>query len=252
MFGVTASSTPTSTRTSQQHRRHGVGHRPATNAVIATIPVGYCTAAAVSPVCAGAYVSASAGLLVIDTHTDTITGTIPLGTAGVAVSPDGTAPTQRRGGGQQRGHSVVIDTATNTVTSTVPVGDSAGNGPGCVAVSPDGTASTSPPNDATMSVIHTSATPSAPPSPCPSEPHRGAVSPDGSRAYVPVDGDGTVSRAIDTATNAVTTTINVGRGFVLGLGVGPHAPASTSPSPTPSPTPNSTAPYRRSTPRPAP
>ena len=71
---------------------------------------------------------------VIDTATNTVIATIPVGDTpcGVAVSPDGTRAYVTN---LVDDTVSVIDTATNTVTATIPVGD----GPDGVAVSPDGT-----------------------------------------------------------------------------------------------------------------
>ena len=71
---------------------------------------------------------------VIDTATNTVTATVPVGSYpwGVAVSPDGTKVYVANEGSNTVS---VIDTATNTVTATVDVGIN----PLGVAVSPDGT-----------------------------------------------------------------------------------------------------------------
>ena len=70
---------------------------------------------------------------VIDTATNTVTATIPVGVspAGVAVTPDGHPRLRHQ---LARNTVSVIDTATNTVTATVPVGTT----PIGVAVTPDG------------------------------------------------------------------------------------------------------------------
>jgi YVTN family beta-propeller protein len=71
---------------------------------------------------------------VIDTATNTVIATIPVGSlpAGVAVTPDGSKVYVAN----ENGNNVsVIDTATNTVVgSPIPVGGT----PICVAVNPDG------------------------------------------------------------------------------------------------------------------
>ena len=71
---------------------------------------------------------------VIDTATNTVTATVPVGKCpmGVAVSPDGTKVYVANEGSN---NVSVIDTATNTVTATVTVGKS----PYGIAVTPDGT-----------------------------------------------------------------------------------------------------------------
>ena len=71
---------------------------------------------------------------VIDTATNNVTATVPVGTypCGVAVTPDGTKVYVANNGSNTVS---VIDTATNNVTATVPVGSY----PRGVAVTPDGT-----------------------------------------------------------------------------------------------------------------
>ena len=71
---------------------------------------------------------------VIDTATNTVVATIPVGTIpfGVAVTPDGTKVYVTNDGSN---NVSVIKTATNTVVKTVPVGTA----PYGVAVTPDGT-----------------------------------------------------------------------------------------------------------------
>jgi YVTN family beta-propeller protein len=136
---------------------------------------------------------------VIDTVTNTVTATIPVGAGpvGVAVTPDGST-VYVANFNQQGGDSFVsvIDTATNTVTATIP-----GFGPFGVGVTPvqrkreaererDGSGGR--------------------------ERER-----DGSTAYVTNFNANTVS-VIDTATNTVTATIPVGAGPTsLGLFIQP-------------------------------
>ena len=58
----------------------------------------------------------------IDTATNTVVATIPVGASpqGVAINPDGTFAYVANGGND---NVSVIDTATNTVVATIPVGD---------------------------------------------------------------------------------------------------------------------------------
>ncbi len=150
---------------------------------------------------------------VIDTATDLVTDTIPVGSGsiGVAVSPDGSRVYVTN----LNSNTVsVIDTATGQVTDTIPVGIS----PEGVAVSPDGSrvyvtnqcASSSSSNctNGTVSVIDTASGLVTASIPVGSEPIGVAVSPDGSHVYVTNFGSNTVS-VIDMAT-AVTATIPVG------------------------------------------
>ena len=82
-----------------------------------------------------AYISNSFNntISVIDTQTNTVTATIPVGISpgGVAISPDGTRIYVTH---YVNGNISVIDATTNTVTAIVHVGIN----PGGVAVSPDG------------------------------------------------------------------------------------------------------------------
>jgi YVTN family beta-propeller protein len=72
---------------------------------------------------------------VIDTESNTVTATIPVGAAplGVAVTPDGNSVYVTN---ISASTVSVIDTATNTVSATIPVGFS--GAPKGVAVTPDG------------------------------------------------------------------------------------------------------------------
>ena len=70
----------------------------------------------------------SATVSVIDTATQTVVATVPVGSlpCGVAVTPDGALVYVANAGGDTVS---VIDTATNTVVATVPVGSPIGTGP---------------------------------------------------------------------------------------------------------------------------
>src|SRR5207302_10648099 len=72
-------------------------------------------------------------LSIVDTSTNTVVATVPVGTVpiGVAVTPDGSGVYVANSGD---GTVSVIDTSTNTVVATVPVGVV----PIGVAVTPDG------------------------------------------------------------------------------------------------------------------
>jgi YVTN family beta-propeller protein len=73
---------------------------------------------------------------VIDTMTNTIVATIPVGLGGseLAITPDGTRVYVPN---QQDFIVSVIDTTTNTVVATIPLG--ANQNPFGVAITPDGT-----------------------------------------------------------------------------------------------------------------
>jgi YVTN family beta-propeller protein len=149
---------------------------------------------------------------VIDTATNTVTATIPVGSApgsGVAVSPDSSKVYVTNAASNTVS---VIDTATNTVTATIPVGVS----PFGVAVTPDGSKVYVANEDiahpsgivgpGTVSVIDTATNTVTATIPVGSAPGGVAVTPDGTKVYVANAFSNTVS-VIATATNTVTTTI---------------------------------------------
>jgi YVTN family beta-propeller protein len=150
----------------------------ASNTVTATIPVGQNLDGAVS---------------VIDTASNTVTATIPVDThpAGVAVTPD----SQRAYITNSSGKTVsVIDTASNTVTATIPVDTY----PDRVAVAPDGRHAYTANNSAdTVSVIDTASNTVTATIPVGAGPIGVAVAPDSRHAYTANNSAGTVS-VIDT------------------------------------------------------
>src|SRR5215831_4067975 len=218
----------------------------ATNAVIATIPVGlppppppFCgpvcdMAVAVSPDGSKVYVtntfSNSNTVSVIDTATNMVSATIPIGRAfGVAVTPDGSKVYVTNTFGFPAPVSV-IDTATNTIIART--GDPLQGGSFGVAVSPDGSKvyvangfgnTVSVIDTATNTVTATIFV-------------RGftsigvAVTPDGSKVYVANLASNTVS-VIDTAANAVGPAIAVGNGPVA-FGVFIQPPRAGQPPPS--------------------
>jgi YVTN family beta-propeller protein len=159
---------------------------------------------------------------VIDTTTDTVIATIPVGQTpfGVAVSPDGR---QVYVTNVFSNTVSVIDTATSTVSATIPVGLPPPNpfcNPTCadmaVAVSPDSSkiyVNKTFSNSSTVSVI--GAATNTVSATIPVGPALGvAVAPDGSKVYVA----GAGISVIDTATNTVSATIPV---FAFGVAVTP-------------------------------
>jgi len=187
--------------------------------------------------------SDSNNVSVINTATNTVIATIPVGTfpQGVAVSPDGskvyvTTPASNI--------VAVIDTATNKMITTIPVG----RGPIGVAVSPDGSkvyVANSNSFDTfdqpgTVSVIDTANNKVTATIPVGTTPGGISVSPEGrrhdgdqldvehrrlSKVYVANAASHNVS-VIDTATNTVIATIPVGgRPVALGLFIQPEQPA---------------------------
>jgi YVTN family beta-propeller protein len=166
---------------------------------------------------------------VIDTATNTITATVPVGSNpnGVAVTPDGTKVYVANSDWDNVfaiDTVSVIDTAINNVTATVDVGGS----PSGVAVTPDGT-KVYVTNDGsnTVSVIDTATNNVTATVPVGTNPRGVAVSPDGTKVYVAnsdwwnsVSAIDTVS-VIDTANDTVTANVSVGS-WPLGVAVNPN------------------------------
>jgi len=154
---------------------------------------------------------------VIDTATNTVVATVPVGASpqSVAVAPDG-AFAYVANFGSSPGTVSVINTTTNSVAATIQVG----NAPDGVAIAPNGTfAYVSNIGDNTISVIDTftnsvTATFSLPGGFCTAgagvNPSCGiAFTQKGAYAYVAANANGQVA-VINTATNTVTTTISNG------------------------------------------
>ncbi len=156
---------------------------------------------------------------VIDTATNTITATVPVGTVpvGVAVNPAGTKVYVANSGSRDVS---VIDTATNTVTATVLVG----NDPWGVAVNPAGTkVFVANQGSDTVSVIDTATNTVTATVPVGKISIGVAVSPAGTKVYVANYASRDVS-VIDTATNTVTATVNLGTsntGYAVYVAVNP-------------------------------
>ena len=150
------------------------------------------------------HVTASKGIVsVIDTATNTVTATIPLGSGarGVIVNPNGkkvyvTTPSNN--------NVSVIDTATNKVTATVPVGSY----PEGVAINSDGKKLyVANGGSDTVSVIDTATNTVTATIPVESGSYGVAVTPDGKKVYVTNSYDAV--SVIDTAKNKVTATVKV-------------------------------------------
>jgi YVTN family beta-propeller protein len=192
----------------------------ASNAVVATIPVGSLpVGVATTPDGTRAYVT-NAGdntVSVIDTAKNTVVVTIPgVGEPqSIAITPDG-----------KHGYVTnvfdntvsVIDTAKNAVVAKIPVGDE----PSGIAITPDGNHSPERDDrsrrplayvtnvrDNTVSVIDTASNTVTATIPVGDVPDGVAFTPDGSRAYV-TNFDGNTVSVIDTARKKVVDTIPVG------------------------------------------
>jgi YVTN family beta-propeller protein len=163
-----------------------------------------------------AYVGAPVGnIKVIDTATDAIVATVPIGTQpyGVAVSPDGSRVYIVGNSGFIR----VIDTATNTATQP---GDPLPHTPHAVSVHPNGTRIYVSVASGIIRVIDSATYATI--ADIPGVTASGslmAMNPTGTRLYVPNGNSGTVT-VIDTTTNTVVTNIT-GMGWVFHAAVNP-------------------------------
>jgi PGF-pre-PGF domain-containing protein len=150
---------------------------------------------------------------VIDTTTNKVTATVPVGRCpwGVAVSPEGTRVYVTNWNSNTVS---VIDTTTNTVTATVNVGSN----PMGIAITPDGkkvyVTNTMSNN---VSIIDTTTNTVTATVNVGSNPTGVAVTPDGTKVYVTKWGGVDV---IDTATNSVTAAVGVGW-YPIGIAVSP-------------------------------
>jgi YVTN family beta-propeller protein len=144
---------------------------------------------------------------IVDTATDTLVTTVPVGYGpwGVAVAPDGTNVYVTNG---DSGTVSVIDTCTKAVVKTIPVpGYSIPTG---IAVAPDGSkAYVTNGGSNTLSVIDTAAYTVNSTVTVGTDPFGVAVAPDGTKVYVTNRGSNTVS-VIDTASNTLIKTVAVG------------------------------------------
>lgn len=181
--------------------------------VIATIPVGRNPASvAITPDGSRAYVTneGTRTLSVIDTATNTVATTVPVGAAtGVVITPDGARAYARNNGGD--GVSV-IDTATNTVAATIPLpwsGSSAS-----IAIAPNGAHVYATSDRGTISVIDTATNSVTDTIRLGGQLEGITVAPDGTRVYVTDVFGGPYGRlrVINTATNTVAGDVPVGIG----------------------------------------
>ncbi|RXA15078.1 PKD domain-containing protein [Methanosarcina sp. MSH10X1] len=149
---------------------------------------------------------------VINTSSDAVTATVPVGKKpmGVAVSPDGTRIYVANVNYEGRGTVSVIDTARNEVTATVDIGYK--YGPCGVAVTPDGKKLFVADRDINgVSLIDTATNTVTATMPAGANPLGVAITPDGTKVYVTNRYSDNIS-VIDTATNKVTAAVKVGLG----------------------------------------
>ena len=174
-----------------------------------------CLVAPASVLAENAYITnlVSPNVSVIDTATNTVIATIPvgIGQSGVAVTPDGSKVYVALANVP---FVSVIDTATNTVIATIPVG---GLSPFGVAVTPDGSKVyvTDSSRSGHVSVIATATNTVIASIPVGEGPRGVAVTPDGSKVYVAnvlvqLPNPHPVVSVIATATNTVIATIPLG------------------------------------------
>jgi len=172
-----------------------------------------------TPVPAGfAYIAnfGSNTVSVINTTTDAVVATVPVGNSpmGVAVSPDGGIAYVANSNSSTVS---VINASTNNVIATIPVGLNPDN----LVVSYDGNflyvINSSSSNISVISTATNAVLASIPVNP---NPFGIAVSPDGSRLYVTYGSDGTVVSVISTATQALVSNVPVNK-FVFGVAVSP-------------------------------
>lgn len=160
--------------------------------------------------------SSSNTVSVIDTETNTVVATVPVGDqpTGVASTPDGAFVYVTNQGANQGGTVSVIETATNTVAATVPIGRFSTD----IAITPDGAFAYlgSYPDQvevistATNTVVETIDVGSG-------SPVGVAITPDGAFVYVNQwSSPGRVS-VIATATNTVVETIDVAGNWDLAV-----------------------------------
>ena len=152
---------------------------------------------------------------VIDTATNNIIATVPVGSSpdGVTVDLEGKKVYVANLGSN---NVSVIDATTNSVTATVPVGTH----PEGVAVNPDGTkVFVTNLDSADVSVINTTTNTVTATLDVGITPTGVAVTPDGSKVYVTNANSNNVS-VINTTTNTVTATVDIGS-YPMGVAINP-------------------------------
>jgi YVTN family beta-propeller protein len=157
-------------------------------------------------------------LSVINTSTNRVVASIPVGTqpSGVASSPDGARVYVMNAGDNTIS---AIDTAADAVIATIALGGTAINGPELIAITPDGNWLYVATLQGNVYVVSTSANRVVATISVPGA-DAVAITPDGARAYVQTVSTGGVS-VIDTATNAVVASIPTPSNESTGIAVAP-------------------------------
>ncbi len=180
----------------------------ATNAVVATIPVGAEPVdAAILPNGSRAYVvdMGIGAVSVIEIVNNTVAATIPVGSKprGIAISPDGSHAYVANSGDNTLS---AIDLGTNAVVATIPVGAE----PDGVAVSPNGGRAFVAQRGGNISVIDTGTNAVVDSVPDVQAPSRLAIGPRGSRGFVTDSGSNSVTAFNPINGNVVGAPVTVG------------------------------------------
>ena len=234
LLALTAVTAPaTATPTASRERFQGLSFLPGFNGeeamklricrLFAIAALVFCCFAGAQALAQNAYITNldANTVSVIDTTSNTVAATIPVGSApwGVAVSPDGSTVYVAN---FIDGTVSVIATATDTVTATIPVGIT----PFGVAVF--GAVFVTNSGDNTVSVIDPASNTVTAVIPVGIAPRGVAVTPDGSTVYVANEGDNTVS-----VIGEVTATIpGFSQPVAFGVFIGPPPVLATPPSGT--------------------
>lgn len=157
----------------------------------------------------------SNNLSVIDTSSNTVVATVPLGSQpnSVALTPDGSRAYVTNGGGDVW----VLSTSSNAVLAKIVVGGY----PSGIAITPDGTrAYVTKDNANSVAVIDTSRNAVVATMNVGAAPGGVAITPDGKHAYVASVGTNSVV-VIDTSSNAVSSTVALGTVEPVGVAITP-------------------------------
>ena len=192
----------------------------ASNTVVATVPVGSIPSfVAITPDGNFAYVTnaTSSSVSVISTASNAVVATVTVGAGpeGLAITPNGKFVYVTLPGTNS---VAVISTATNAVVNTIPVGAA----PVRISITPDGTNAYVSNQDSgnVVSVINLATNTVITNVLVGSTPYGSAVTPDGAFDWVIDEGSGQIS-VISTATNTVTTTLQLSGGSDIAIAAAP-------------------------------